>query len=435
MAGRQPGNSDVRVLSSRRLEPAAARREPLRLRTALTHALDDRLRALVARVFGNAPLAFLWADGSVLATPRERAVASIVFRDRLTLLRVLADPDAAFGELYAEGAVDVRGDLVAALEAAYRAVDAGSTATWRLALPGAHCRRFSRHNVHRHYDLGNDFYRLWLDEQLVYTCAYFPSPDSDLDAAQFAKMDLVCRKLRLRPGERVVEAGCGWGALALHMARHYGVSVRAYNVSREQLRHARQRAWREGLADQVEFIDDDYRNALGPADVFVSVGMLEHVGLENFGTLGAVIDRCLPPGRGRGLLHFIGRDQPRPLSAWIRRRIFPGAYAPTLSQVLSRVVEPGGLSVLHVENLRLHYARTLALWRARFEAAFDTVETQFGREFARAWRLYLAGSEAAFRTGSLQLFQVTFARRGDEDMPWTRAAPLREGSPAGDGSL
>jgi cyclopropane-fatty-acyl-phospholipid synthase len=298
---------------------------------------------------------------------------------------------------------------------------------WRLALPGAHSRESSRHNVHRHYDLGNDFYRLWLDEQFVYTCAYFPSPDCDLEAAQVAKLDLVCRKLRLRPGERVVEAGCGWGALALHMARHYGVTVRAYNVSREQLRHARERSWREGLADRVEFIDDDYRNAVGPADVFVSVGMLEHVGLENFGALGAVIDGCLPSGRGRGLLHFIGRDRPRPLSAWIRRRIFPGAYAPTLSEVFSRVVEPGGLSVLHVENLRVHYARTLALWRERYEAAFDRVETRFGREFARAWRLYLAGSEAAFRTGSLQLFQVEFARTGDDDLPWTESSTPARG--------
>ena len=136
----------------------------------------------------------------------------------------------------------------------------------------------SRANIHHHYDIGDDFYRLWLDEQMLYTCAYFATPAATLEEAQRAKMDYVCRKVWLRPGETVVEAGCGWGALALHMARHYGVRVRAYNISREQIQYARRRARAEGLDDRVEFVDDDYRNIRGQFDVFVSVGMLEHVG-------------------------------------------------------------------------------------------------------------------------------------------------------------
>jgi cyclopropane-fatty-acyl-phospholipid synthase len=319
----------------------------------------------------------------------------------------------------------VEGDLVAALEAAYAAVDAKPAWYWRPALAARHSVRLSFRNARRHYDLGNDFYRLWLDDQMLYTCAYFPSPEAGLEEAQIAKMEHVCRKLRLRPGEDVVEAGCGWGAFALHMARHHGVRVRAYNVSHEQVRHAQERARSEGLADRVEFIEGDYREARGPADVFVSLGMLEHVGRENYPVLGAVIDRCLRPGRGRGLLHFIGRDRPRALSAWIRRRIFPGAYAPTLAEVFRGALEPARLSVLDVENLRLHYARTLALWRERFEAAFDEVRSRFGERFARAWRFYLAGSEAGFRSGSLQLFQVAFARAGDNDLAWTRADVYR----------
>src|SRR5262249_41376116 len=155
-------------------------------------------------------------------------------------------------------------------------------------------------------DLGNDFYRLWLDREMVYTCAYFPTPDATLEQAQIAKMDLVCRKLHLEAGDRVIEAGCGWGALALFMARHYGVSVRAFNISSDQIAYARIRARDEGLADRVEFIEDDYRNVRGECDAFVSVGMLEHVGLRDFPTLGGVIDRSLTEN-GRGLLHFIGR--------------------------------------------------------------------------------------------------------------------------------
>ena len=152
-------------------------------------------------------------------------------------------------------------------------------------------------------------------------------------------MDHVCRKLGLRSGETVVEAGCGWGALALHMARRYGVRVRAWNVSREQLAWARARARREGLDAAVEFVEGDYRTIRGRADAFVSVGMLEHVGRPSYRELGRVIARVLG-GRGRGLLHFIGRDRPRPLNAWITRRIFPGAYTPTLAEVGRGLLEP-----------------------------------------------------------------------------------------------
>jgi cyclopropane-fatty-acyl-phospholipid synthase len=281
--------------------------------------------------------------------------------------------------------------------------------------------RAAQANVHHHYDIGNEFYRLWLDENMVYTCAYFPTAEAALEDAQIAKFDLVCRKLQLRPGERVIEAGCGWGTFALHMARRYGVSVRAFNISSEQIAYARDRAREQGLMAAVEFVADDYRNVQGRFDVFVSLGMLEHVGADNYPDLGRVIDRSLTAS-GRGLLHFIGRNQPAPLNAWIRKRIFPGAYAPALSEVFEHVLEPHDLSVLDVENLRLHYAKTLQHWRRRFNAAVPQVAAMFDETFVRAWELYLAGSEAAFRTGSLQLFQVLFARGRSNAIPWTRRA-------------
>jgi cyclopropane-fatty-acyl-phospholipid synthase len=383
------------------------------------------LRRLTARV-GHAPLRYALGR-STLALPAVPPVATLRFHDRSTLLGLLVDPEVHFGDAYAEGRIEIEGDLVAALEAAYRALEHGRPGplarlgTWRRhSLPRA------RTNVHRHYDLGNDFYALWLDEQLLYTCAYFESKEASLEEAQIAKMDLVCRKLGLRPGETVVEAGCGWGALALHMARQYGVSVRAYNISREQLAWARERARREGLSGRVEFVEGDYRTIRDRADVFVSVGMLEHVGRRSYGELGRVIARCLD-GRGRGLLHFIGRDRPRPLNAWIRRRIFPGAYAPALTEVGRRVLEPAGLSVVDVENLRAHYALTLRHWRQRYERA--AAEGRVGRDerFRRTWHLYLAGSEAAFRTGSLQLFQVLFTPAGSDALPWTRRGLYAEG--------
>jgi cyclopropane-fatty-acyl-phospholipid synthase len=272
--------------------------------------------------------------------------------------------------------------------------------------------------VHHHYDIGNDFYRLWLDERMQYTCAYYADPAFTLEEAQVCKLDHVCRKLQLRPGEKVLEAGCGWGGLALHLAERYGVSVRAFNLSHEQVAYARDRARAAGLGQRVEFVEDDYRSATGTYDAFVSVGMLEHVGRENYGELGRVIDRCLTPV-GRGLIHSIGRNAPRPLDPWITRRIFPGAYAPALSEMMS-IFEPFALSVLDVENLRLHYARTLEHWLERFEHHVPRVAAMFDDRFVRMWRMYLAGSVAAFKTGALQLFQIVFARESNNDVPWTR---------------
>ena len=288
--------------------------------------------------------------------------------------------------------------------------------TWR---PRIDTPAQARRNVHHHYDLGNEFYRLWLDEQLVYTCAYFEHPSATLEEAQRAKLDLVCRKLRLSPGERVVETGCGWGALALHMAEHHGARVRAFNLSSEQIGYAREQARRRGLAGRVEFIEDDYRNANGRCDAFVSVGMLEHVGLAHYDEFGRVIDRCLE-ANGRGLLHFIGHQRAIPMNPWLDRYIFPGAYIPALSESLA-VLEPHGFEVADVENLRRHYARTLEHWMERFEKAADRVAALYDERFVRMWRLYLASSLASFRTGSSQLYQVVFARAGDTRLPWTRA--------------
>jgi cyclopropane-fatty-acyl-phospholipid synthase len=286
-------------------------------------------------------------------------------------------------------------------------------------MSGAHSVSASRQNVYRHYDIGNDFYQLWLDDQLLYTCAYFPEADESLETAQIAKMDLVCRKLRLQPGQSVVEAGCGWGALALYMAREYQVRVRAYNLSHEQIAFARERAEREGLNDRVEFVEDDWRNITGSYDAFVSVGMLEHVGIENYPLLGDVIHRALKQP-GLGLIHTIGKNFAEPLNAWIERRIFPGAAPPSLKQMMD--IFGWEYSILDVENLRLHYAQTLRHWLQRFEAHADTVEELYDEEFVRTWRLYLAGSVAAFLAGTLQLFQVVFTQRDNNNIPWSRSA-------------
>jgi len=389
-------------------------------------ALERALARRMIRAVGSPPIRLALWDASEIALCAAAPWAKVIFRDRAAFWRVLLDPNFQFGEAYRDGRVEVEGDLVAMLEA----VDRGRASSARRAslLPGALLRLLhrarcntlagARDNIHHHYDLGEAFYKLWLDRELVYSGAYFADPNMSLDDAQQAKLHYVCRKLRLRPGERVVEVGGGWGALARLMARDYGVTVRSFNISRPQLEYARRRAKEEGLAARVEFVEGDYRMISGRFDALVSLGMLEHVGRRFYRAFGQMMDRCLGPS-GRGLIQTIGQDRPGETSPWIERRIFPGAYPPAPGE-LAALFEQAGFSLLDVENLRLHYARTLRCWLDRFEAARDRVEAMFDQRLTRMWRLYLAGSCAAFQSGGLQLFQILFARSGSNDVPWTR---------------
>jgi cyclopropane-fatty-acyl-phospholipid synthase len=394
------------------------------------HALDERsfdhsvIRWIMKSV-GNPRVSVRLWNGDEFSVTEERPVACMEFRSRRAVFELLRSPSVGFGECYSRGLIDVHGDFLAFANEITAAIASHRDNSYYVSKlrsllhamrPNSLSR--SRHNVHHHYDLGNDFYRLWLDERMVYTCAYYDTPAATLDEAQVAKLDHVCRKLQLKPGQRVIEAGCGWGALALHMAEHYGVEVRAYNNSREQVAYAKERAAAMKLDDRVTFIEDDYRTIDQRCDVFVSVGMLEHVGLANFRTLGELIKRVLKPD-GFGLIHTIGRSFPNRTDSWITKHIFPGGHIPSLSQMMS-VFEPQKFSILDVENLRPHYARTCATWLQNFEATADKVTEMYDEEFVRMWRLYLAGSSAGFESGTLQLYQVLFTPRGNNDVPWTR---------------
>jgi cyclopropane-fatty-acyl-phospholipid synthase len=388
-------------------------------------SMEGRMLRKLLSFLGDPAFAFVLWTGERIAATNGDVVARVGIADRKTLLGLIGNPRMRFGDAYSEGRIQVEGDLVQLIESIYRSGRKNGARIGFLRRLAAFLRPSranslagSRDNIHHHYDIGNDFYSLWLGRTMAYTCAYYPAPTATLDEAQVAKMDHVCRKLRLRPGETVVEAGCGWGALGLHMARNYGVKVRAFNISREQIAYARERARAEGVSG-VEYVEDDYRNISGNYDAFVSVGMLEHVGIDNYRQLGGVVKRALGES-GRGLIHTIGRDRPAALHPWVERRIFPGARPPALSEMM-QIFEPWGFAVLDVENLRLHYAQTLRHWLELYEEAGEQVRAMFDDKFVRMWRLYLAGSVAAFTTGTLQLFQVLFAPRENNDVPMTRA--------------
>jgi cyclopropane-fatty-acyl-phospholipid synthase len=372
---------------------------------------------------GRPPIRISLWNGCEVGRPEAEVVGTLRIHDWRALARLILDPEFQAGELYTEGRLAIEGDAVELISAVFRGrMNAGllnRVMPERLLRRALHNGlRAARRNAHHHYDVGNDFYQLWLDERMLYTCAYFPTPEATLEAAQLAKMDHVCRKLALRSGHRVIEAGCGWGALALHMARYYDVRVRAFNVSSEQIAYAREQAEKQGLQGRVEFIDDDYRDIRERCDAFVSVGMLEHVGKAHFAELGEVIDRCLS-SQGLGFIHSIGRSQPLRLNPWIEQRVFPNAYPPTLREMMD-VFEGRNFAVLDVENLRRHYRLTAQHWLERFRRSRVRIEEMVGVEKARTWELYLAGTVASFETSSLHLYQVLFSRAANNRIPWTR---------------
>jgi len=391
-------------------------------------AFSDALALLAARrihrALGSPNTRFALRDGSSVGPPADQAAATLHFGDARAPLELALDPELAFGDLYVAGRIQVEGslvDLICLSNAGPTDVGFGSRPGRRARAPAAWRQALGRaaRNASHHYDAGNDFYALWLDERMVYTCAYFPTRETSLEEAQRAKLDLVCRKLRLRPGQSVLELGSGWGALALHMAREFGVRVRAFNVSPEQVSWAREQAEKTGLASQVEFVLDDYRNASGRYDAFASIGMLEHVGPGHYEELGRVIDRTLAPS-GLGLIHTIGRSQPQPLNRWVATRVFPNSHPPALSEMM-HIFEPGDFAVLDVENLRRHYELTAEHWLVRYRANRRLIAERVSEATARAFELYLAGTVAAFRTATLSLYQVLFSRARNDQIPWTRA--------------
>ena len=276
----------------------------------------------------------------------------------------------------------------------------------------------AQRNAAHHYDLSDKLYELFLDQDWQYSCAYFYDEDDDLDTAQLNKKRHIAAKLLIRPGQRVLDIGSGWGGLALYLARECGVDVTGLTLSLEQYRVAVRRAAAAGLSDRVRFHVRDYRQELGHYDRVVSVGMFEHVGINHYKEFFTRLKLLLAPD-GVALLHSIGRmDGPGSTHPWIRKYIFPGGYFPALSEVLP-VVEQSKLWVTDVEILRLHYAETLKAWRQRFERNRERLRAIYDERFCRMWEMYLVGSEVAFRRDGCMVFQMQLAKAIDS-VPMTR---------------
>lgn len=390
------------------------------------------LDAILKRFITVGHLTVRWPDGSSQEYGTgDRPAAAITIRTKRGIRELVRNPALTFGECYMDGTVVPEGcGIYDVLDLMVRNLTANGRNH-----PVAHLRTLVGHirrrldqynpaskaqrNVAHHYDLNGRLYSLFLDRDRQYSCAYFPRGNETLEEAQVAKKRHIAAKLVLdRPDLTVLDIGCGWGGLALTLARDYGARVLGITLSQEQLTEARNRAAAEGLQDRVQFELQDYRAMTRHFDRIVSVGMFEHVGVPNYGTFFRRIGHLLDEN-GVALIHSIGRmDGPGTTDPWTRKYIFPGGYIPALSEVLP-VVERSGLFVTDIEILRLHYAETLRNWRARFLENAETMRRLYDDRFCRMWELYLAGSEMAFRYGGLMVFQLQLARRVDA-VPLTR---------------
>jgi cyclopropane-fatty-acyl-phospholipid synthase len=270
----------------------------------------------------------------------------------------------------------------------------------------------SQRNVAHHYDLSNELYGLFLDSGMNYSCAYFRSPADTIEEAQQNKLRHIAAKLDLRPGQRVLDIGCGWGGMAIYLAQNFEVHVTGVTLSKEQLALAQQRAAQLGLSDKVSFQFKDYRDVTGTFDRIVSVGMFEHVGISYFQQYFGKIQNLLAPD-GVALVHAIGRKGgPGTTAKWLRKYIFPGGYSPSLSETFA-AIESSGLWVTDTEIWRLHYAETLRAWHDRFEANRGKAEALLGEKFCRMWEFYLITSELSFRYFKHMVFQIQLAKAVD----------------------
>ncbi len=381
------------------------------------------LDAILSRFIVLGRLTVRWPDGAVstyTGEPGPEAVMAI--KDARTVWRLAVNPALAVGEAYMDGSIAADGcsiyDVLDVLTSNLAAEHGGhgierfrqvmARLTRRLAQfnPASRARR----NVAHHYDLNGRLYSLFLDRDRQYSCAYFPRGDETLEEAQIAKKRHIAAKLLLeRPDLTVLDIGCGWGGLALTLARDYGARVTGITLSTEQLAEAQARARAEGLQDRVTFELMDYRAMHRTFDRIVSVGMFEHVGIGHYQEYFEIVKRCLAPD-GVALIHAIGRsDGPSSTNPWIQKYIFPGGYCPSLSEVFAPL-ENTGLAATDLEVLRLHYAETLRHWRWRFNANRDAIAGIYDERFCRMFEFYLAGCELAFRRQHHMIFQVQLAR-------------------------
>jgi cyclopropane-fatty-acyl-phospholipid synthase len=388
----------------------------MRLLSGLLKRFVEKGRLTVIDTAGLRHVFGSGADGpSVTARMTDEAVARKIF----------FNPELAFPEAYMDGRIVFEEgsgvyDLLLLFSVNRKALG-GHPVQQALRSAWRSVRRWQQQNsvaqasqnIRHHYDIKPEFYRLWLDPTMNYSCAYYTHPDNSLEQAQQDKMRHIAAKLRLQPGMSVAEVGSGWGGLACYLAKNFGVTVRSVSLSPEQIAVAKQRAVDEGVADRVEFLEQDYRHMEGTYDRVVSIAMMEAIGISNFDNYFLKLKSLMKPG-GYGLVHAIGRMSPPGTTApFIRKYIFPGGYCPAISEVFAST-ERTGVWVADCEILRLHYYWTLKAWRENFEKVRDQAVAMYDERFCRMWEFYLISCELGFLHGSNMIYQIIIGAQRDD---------------------
>ncbi|NIA30563.1 MAG: methyltransferase domain-containing protein [Actinobacteria bacterium] len=388
-------------------------------------AMLDRLLLALSKTNSDISFKICFWDGESKTYGKGKAAFTLTFKSKRAAKRLLQDGALGFGEEYMAGNIDVDGDFMELMHmgATPAIEDTKLSFRTKLGVLFQHLRTLnsasrSAKNISYHYDRGNDFYKLWLDESMTYSCAYFHSKEDTLEKAQQQKYEHICRKLQLKEGETLVDIGCGWGGMLIYAAKHYGVKGVGCTLSQAQVDYGQQRIKEEGFEDQVSVLYQDYRKMTGTFDKFVSIGMFEHVGKNYIPTFLTKARSLLKPG-GLGLVHTIGKEKATPPDAWTLKYIFPGGYIPLLDEII-RGMGNNGLVPNDVENLRLHYAMTLEEWSKRFETNVTKIRKMYDEKFVRMWRMFLNGSAAGFRYGTTRLYQIVFTKGLNNSLPLTR---------------
>lgn len=368
-------------------------------------------------------LAVTYWDGETRRYGPEKPWLTMTIRDPRVVKAMRRDAQMAVSEGYMDGQVELSDDFAKLARLAtlnHESLQAALPLVIKRTDRGPRSPQGEAANVQHHYDLGNEFYKLWLDENLTYSCAYFKTKRDSLERAQRQKIDHTLRKLALKPGMRLLDIGSGWGHLLFRAAERYGAKAHGVTLSREQFRRTTEEIKRRKLGRQVTVELKHYAELADPAryDRVVSVGMYEHVGQKNHQRYFATVDRVLKPG-GVSLLHTITQHIQRPMSPWITKYIFPGGYIPSLEETIDKL--PGhDFHAIDIESLRRHYALTLDEWSRRFERQSAKIAAMYDERFVRMWRLYLRGSYAGFAYDNLDLHQILFSKGLTDDFPLTR---------------
>lgn len=360
---------------------------------------------------------------------------TVTFHNSKLLKKLALSPSLTFGEGYMDGDIEIEGSIMDILQGFYLSSKALHAHPHLRHLTGFLKNRQERinkkeaiANAQHHYDIGNDFYKLWLDKTLAYTCAYFTHQDDSLEQAQRQKFELICRKIRLQEGHSLMDIGCGWGGFIFHAVEKYNVTATGVVAAKEQGEYIRREAKRRGIEDKVNVIIDDWRQATGTYDRVVSIGVMEHVGEAQYPEYFGMYKKLLKED-GIAFLHTIGRMESQTDDPWIRKYIFPGGHLPTLASLSDHAAQQRFV-ITDVENLWQHYAKTLAFWKENFEEHVPEITEMFDERFIRMWRLYLLGSEAGFRWGGIHLWQIVLIPSKNNSWPLNRevnADQLTEG--------